>query len=146
MNTQELNDRHKALSAFCEPYKFGPGPRPGRNTNGYPCRTHRNDKTLYILGCFGDDQTIIAVKFGIVDQKTPLAARVKSLQTGCPFRLGFLAAIDPADFGFERSIHRRFREFNMSGEWFRYAGGCRAFVNDVILWNQQFGVTELRGF
>lgn len=61
--------------------------------------------------------------------KSPVA-RVKELQTGCPFRLGMLLIIE-ADAVVERVIHRKLSEYRLTGEWFRDAAEVRECFHGI---------------
>jgi len=54
------------------------------------------------------------IKVGVASD---VAARVASLQVGCPFPLALLGTV-PGGFSAERRLHSMFSEFRMQGEWF----------------------------
>lgn len=58
-------------------------------------------------------------------------ARIKELQTGCPFPIQ-LAAYLSGGVGKERELHRRFDEYRAHGEWFRHEGRLAAFVKSLV--------------
>lgn len=53
--------------------------------------------------------------------------RQRRLETGHPDDLRLLAAVS----GDERAFHRRFAEYRVRREWFRYEGALRAFVESI---------------
>lgn len=56
-----------------------------------------------------------AIKIGVADDP---AARLQSLQTGCPDRLTLLVVI-PGGRPEEAALHGRFKDIRLRGEWFR---------------------------
>lgn len=55
---------------------------------------------------------------------TSLEERIDALQTGCPFRLRVLAAIEGTKQD-EAAYHRQFAEHRMRGEWFKNCEAIR---------------------
>lgn len=67
---------------------------------------------IYVVGCVG----VRSVKIGVA---TDCAARLSSLQTGCPFPLALLwSQAAPNALAAEKALHRRFSEQCVRGEWF----------------------------
>lgn len=58
------------------------------------------------------------------------SARIRDLQTGCPYRIE-LAAFLPGGLEQEFSLHRRFAHLRTSGEWFRKEGALAEFVDSL---------------
>lgn len=55
------------------------------------------------------------IKIGV---STRIENRVRMLQTGCAEELRVLAVVEQTSDISERKLHRRFRRFQQSGEWF----------------------------
>ena len=56
------------------------------------------------------------------------AARIDSLQVGCPYELSVFAVFKERGLAFEKKLHDRARPYHHRGEWFRIAGRLRAFI------------------
>lgn len=59
-----------------------------------------------------------------------LDKRLAELQTACPVRLIVYAAF-PGIAGYERSLHRRFRDERAMGEWFKLGRPIKAFIDQL---------------
>ena len=77
------------------------------------------------------------VKIGIA--RGP-GGRLKSLQTGCPFKLVVLAHADWPD-AYEARIHRFLGEYHVRGEWFRQCDALACIIEDM----QRGGDWRMRG-
>ena len=69
------------------------------------------------------------IKIGYTDG-TP-EERLKSLQTGCPFLIRILGTIE-GDLGTEKSLHDKFAEDRLAGEWFKPSLKLMRFISDRI--------------
>lgn len=58
-----------------------------------------------------------------------LTRRLSELQTGSPVPLVVLATVEGKKFQ-ERDLHRRFRPYRVSGEWFRFEGDVAEWVEE----------------
>jgi len=58
--------------------------------------------------------------------------RLQVLQVGHPGELRMLAMQD-GDERLERSLHIRFVKYRITGEWFRYEGEVRSYIDSLIL-------------
>lgn len=63
---------------------------------------------------------------------TDLEGRVSRLQTGSPYDLQLLASIDGTRRD-EQSLHSRFANLNVRGEWFRGHSSLMAYIRKVTL-------------
>ena len=74
------------------------------------------DSFVYIVQQDGGDNCVKIGKANNVNE------RIKSLQTGSPYKLNLLAKIPAKDdkhaLYLERSFHERLRKFKLNGEWF----------------------------
>ena len=66
------------------------------------------------------------VKIGFT--RGPLKYRLADLQTAAPERLAVLAVIDDGSTASERALHKRFSAYRLEGEWFRFDGELKTFV------------------
>jgi len=57
--------------------------------------------------------------------------RLKSIQTGCPFRVDILHTIDDADIDVEKQLQKKFKLYNTVGEWFRYEGELKNYLEQI---------------
>lgn len=70
---------------------------------------------LYILEC--DDQRFI--KIGVTNSEESLAKRIKTLQTGNPFKINILfSQTHDNALGAEKYLHSLFQKKRVVGEWF----------------------------
>ena len=68
------------------------------------------------------------VKIGQCCETNPPTKRLKQLQVGCPEILEVLLLL-PNKPPFEESqMHRRFSQYRLQGEWFRFAGELKDFI------------------
>lgn len=56
--------------------------------------------------------------------------RLRSLQTGSPYKLRILATIQ-ANEHTEKEIHEQFDEYRLDGEWFHACKGLRTFISSL---------------
>lgn len=56
------------------------------------------------------------------------AARIKDLQTGCPYRISLLAHV-VGGISEEFSLHKRFAAYRAHGEWFRHEGELKEHIS-----------------
>lgn len=84
---------------------------------------------LYIISSHTNQ---MLVKIGY---SADLAARLKQLQTGNPFRLKVLHSFAFPDSkkaaACETLLHRLFADYQISGEWFRNTGGVKHFLSTL---------------
>jgi hypothetical protein len=59
-----------------------------------------------------------------------ISRRLEALRTTCPFPLAVLASF-PGSEKRERELHNRFSGYRLSGEWFRFEGELKAFVETL---------------
>jgi hypothetical protein len=59
-----------------------------------------------------------------------VSRRLEALRTTCPFPLTVLASL-PGTAKRERELQNRFASYRLSGEWFRFDGDLKAFVEDL---------------
>lgn len=96
-------------------YKNG---KPWDNPN-VPCLSA--DTMQYVLDKSDKPSTVYFVKAGNkikIGTSTDYASRIRTLQTGSPVQLELLGTV-PGGRLEEQSIHHKFRQFRVSGEWFR---------------------------
>ena len=60
----------------------------------------------------------------------PIAKRLKSLQVGCPWPIRLLA-IRSGNFLSETAVHRKFKDYRISGEWFLPDKEILDFIEEV---------------
>lgn len=65
------------------------------------------------------------VKIGVAKN---VAVRIQQLQTALPERIVLLKIIEGMDSKFESALHKRFRAHNTVGEWFRYEGAVKEWI------------------
>jgi hypothetical protein len=82
--------------------------------------------SIYFIGC----APLNAVKIGSVE-RGDIARRMSELQIGCPMDLSLLCHVASPERT-ERQIHAIFGPQRMRGEWFRYEGALRSFLDDLI--------------
>ncbi len=70
------------------------------------------------------------VKVGVADRPW---RRLAGLQIGNPERLTIIRLIRHGGIDGERELHRRFLGFRLSGEWFRWEGEFRKYVESLPL-------------
>lgn len=58
--------------------------------------------------------------------------RLWGLRTASPFQLRLIGYL-PGTHGTERSLHRRFAEYRMHGEWFQNSGSLQSFIQGIGL-------------
>jgi Meiotically up-regulated gene 113 len=68
------------------------------------------------------------VKIGQACEIDPPTARLKALQTGSPEILQVILVLDYKPPFEENQLHFRFRDYREHGEWFRYEGELRKFI------------------
>jgi hypothetical protein len=68
-----------------------------------------------------------AVKVG--QSETPWR-RLRSLQVGHPGELRMLAMQNGGE-SLERALHGRFKEYRLTGEWFRYEGEVKDYIDEL---------------
>lgn len=91
------------------------------------------DQTAYYHDCvyFILDAKSNAVKIGVSHSVTE---RMIDVQVGNPNKLKVIAVItlrDSEQGDIEGELHRRFRHFRMRGEWFRYEGELKSFIENL---------------
>jgi hypothetical protein len=59
-----------------------------------------------------------------------VSRRLEALRTTCPFPLTVLASL-PGTAKRERELQNRFAAYRLSGEWFRFDGDLKAFVETL---------------
>lgn len=66
---------------------------------------------------------------------TDINKRIKSLQTGCPFKIEILAIIT-GSYEIEKQLHLKYKKYNTTGEWFRIEEDLEIdlnnFENDLL--------------
>jgi hypothetical protein len=67
------------------------------------------------------------IKIGFTVQ---LEKRLSSLQTAHPSKLQLLATI-PGTYEYEKSLHQRFANFRLNGEWFEPHPDLLAFISVI---------------
>lgn len=77
---------------------------------------------IYFVECGG------LVKIG---KATDVRARLSSMQTGNPEPMTLLGEV-PGGRADESDLHQRFRSFRVRGEWFRYSGELRTFIDETV--------------
>jgi len=80
------------------------------------------DSTYFIL-----DAKSNAVKIGKTSQT--IKEKMVSIQYGNPNKLRVIAVIEREDI--EEELHLKFRRLRMRGEWFRYEGELKSFIEDL---------------
>ena len=65
------------------------------------------------------------VKIGITSN---IATRISNAQANCPYPLKLLKVVTGA-WHLERSLHKRFSNLHVSGEWFRLEGELEELIN-----------------
>lgn len=80
-----------------------------------------NNNYVYFIGNI--EYKIVKIGFSSNPQN-----RLKSLQTGCPYKLKILKKIE-GNSHLEKDYHKIFKDFNMEGEWFELRGELLDFVN-----------------
>lgn len=90
-------------------------PRPGTGKMGL----------VYFIEAMGCDR----IKIGFTASSSA-SARVRDLQTGCPFPLQVIATL-PGSVATEERIHTRFRKFRVmpNAEWFHASPILRAYIS-----------------
>lgn len=78
---------------------------------------------------FSPDDPRSLVKIGYTGGS--VEARIAQMQTGCPFRLVTIMAID-GDRRTERLLHQKFAADRFHGEWFLPSEPLRAFIRDTL--------------
>jgi hypothetical protein len=68
------------------------------------------------------------VKIGQCCEVNPPVKRLKQLQIGCPEILEVLLLLPNRPPFEEQQMHKRFSQYRVQGEWFRYAGELKDFV------------------
>lgn len=63
--------------------------------------------------------------------KNPVS-RLKSLQTGCPYKLQFLLIIN-GNRTTEKQLHRKYRRYKSNGEWFHFREELKRSVEEIAL-------------
>lgn len=78
------------------------------------------NKKLYVMQCNN------FIKIGVSDNPE---RRIKDLQTGNPYEIKLLLAIDDYDaYGLENQFHKYFKNINSIGEWFEVDENVKYFV------------------
>jgi len=79
------------------------------------------------------------LKIGVA--KNP-EARLKTMQTGNPYKLRIMALIPFESrlqaFGYEKELHGRFKAHHYTGEWFNYGGIQSAFHGELKKINNKY--------
>lgn len=78
---------------------------------------------LYIIG--NNSQKIC--KIGVSDNPQK---RLKSIQTGCPYKVNILSHYPELGYDTEKDLHKRFKKYRMQGEWFRIKGEVEKLIHD----------------
>lgn len=92
---------------------------------------------LYIIGNISKE----ICKIGISD--TP-EKRLKSIQTGCPYKVNILSYYPDLDYKTEKDLHRRFRESRLRGEWFRINDEIRKLIEDKPFTDSPKGINPAK--
>ncbi len=79
---------------------------------------------IYFIEAVGQDR----IKIGKADDPE---ARLKQLQTGCPVPLRLLGIIN-CQAGIERTLHAKFAEDNIQGEWFQATEAIRKYIEECV--------------
>ena len=87
---------------------------------GYERTTRRSPRTVYFI----QQGTRGPIKIGVA---VDIAARIKTLQTGCAEPLRVLATV-PGSQQAEHALHRQFADLRMEGEWFSPAPELIAYI------------------
>lgn len=77
---------------------------------------------IYFIRC--EDYVKIGIGY------TP-SDRIGTLQVGCPFELVMIGTI-PGTIAEELALHRRFASMRIRGEWFRYEGDLKAYIEATV--------------
>jgi DNA-binding XRE family transcriptional regulator len=74
--------------------------------------------------------------------------RIASIQTSSPFKLDVVLIID-GNFETEQNLHKMFREYRHTGEWFEFVEPIKKFIEDNLDSDRRyecgFGASELQG-
>lgn len=65
--------------------------------------------------------------------------RLKQLQTGSVARLEIIVVI-PGDMTEEKALHKKFIDYRVRGEWYRYEGALAVYIDNLL--SIDFGVIE----
>lgn len=57
--------------------------------------------------------------------------RIASIQTSSPFKLDVVLIID-GNFSTEQSVHKTFKEYRLTGEWFEFVDPIKKFIEDNL--------------
>lgn len=90
--------------------------------------------TFVIEPNFARDAGVYFVRAGDsvkIGTSTNIAARIRSLQTGCPVPLELLAVAKGGQAE-EAEFHRRFAQLRKNGEWFRADGQLLRFIDHFV--------------
>ena len=79
---------------------------------------------VYIIG---------SLHFGFVKigYSKDVRKRLKQIQTGCPFELDIIARF-PGTVAIEKSLHDKYDEYRLRGEWFKYEGKLKEAIENQI--------------
>ena len=76
---------------------------------------------LYIIG--NKHQRIC--KIGVSDNPQK---RLRTIQTGCPYKVELLLYIKELSYDSEKEYHKRYSKYRMQGEWFMIKGELRDLI------------------
>jgi len=70
------------------------------------------------------------IEFGFVKigYSTNPNKRLSGIQTGCPFKLEILKVYN-GNLQLEKALHKKYKEYNTNGEWFRLEGKLKESLN-----------------
>lgn len=77
---------------------------------------------LYIIG----NKKKEICKIGVSDNPDK---RVKTLQTGCHFKIEILYYCDELGRDSEKEYHKRYSQYRLKGEWFKIKGEIESLIN-----------------
>lgn len=86
----------------------------------------KSPSILYFIAMDGPERFI---KIGIASDIT---TRLSNIQASCPYPIRLLVAVDAA-WHLERSLHRRFSDLHVMGEWFRDADDLAELVDILVV-------------
>lgn len=85
----------------------------------------RGDKRVYFA--LAEDQQLVKIGVGRNVWK-----RLEQIQTSCPYKLRIVAVLEDGHLK-EQELHRRFAAYRLQGEWFRYEGELKSFIDEICI-------------
>ena len=112
--TSDEREAHVKLVRFIQTHGSKP-PRPTPKVPGY----------IYFVSAEFPD---FPIKIGFTESLS--GSRLEAIQTGCPYRIVMLAAVE-GTYQFEKHMHREFAADRLCGEWFKRSNRLMAAIAAV---------------